>query len=145
MRRIPSERDLALLQRQLDRLTDMLMLSSASMPGGWSPPVDVLEAPDRFLVRVDVPGLDASDLTVVLDDHALRLSGRKRSRSELDPGCRCHRVERGFGAFEVEVALPGRVDVGTTTATLRAGVLEVVLPRRSRPHPRTVDITEEET
>ena len=143
MRRIPSERDLALLQRQLDRLTDMLMLSSSAAPAGWSPPVDILETVDRYVVRVDVPGIDPSDLTTTVDDQALRLSGRKRSRSELDPGCRCHRVERGFGSFDLEVAVPGPIDVATTTATLRSGVLEIVLPRRPRPRPRSVEIIEE--
>jgi hypothetical protein len=47
-------------------------------------------------------------------------------------------MERSFGAFAVEVILPGPVRVEAAVAALRGGVLEIVLPRvedrRGRAH-----------
>lgn len=55
-------------------------------------------------------------------------------------------MERGFGAFSVEVVLPGPVRPDTTTAVVRAGVLEITLPRlrERRDSLYTIPVTDEE-
>ena len=143
-RRITSVRELEVLSRRVDELLGILAASTAGTDTAWSPAVDVVEAADSVVVRVDLPGVDAAQLEVSVCDQDLCITGRK---GEGDSGARhYHQMERGSGPFCLEVALSGPVDAGSCRATLRAGVLEVVVPRipdrRRSVHP--VPVTEEE-
>jgi HSP20 family protein len=127
-RRVASVWELALLQRQIDELLGALARVPEPAPGGWTPLVDVLDCTDRYLVRADLPGVPASSIQITLHERELRIAGAKPSQQE---GCqrRYHHMERGFGAFAVVVTLPGIVEPSRCGATIRAGVLEVTLPR----------------
>lgn len=145
-RRVSSGSELAVLQHDVEELLDLLTASAQAPPSGWSPPVDVAELRESFVVRVDVPGTPREALHVRLLGRRLQVGGSKPAQRAEGRRRRCHRMERGFGAFSVEVILPGPVRSEAATATLRAGVLTVVLPRvedrRGRAH--AVPIAEEE-
>lgn len=131
-RRITSGWELELLQRQFDELFDLVTAGARPSPAGWAPAVDLLEFPDRFVIRLDLPGVEEGDLAIALAEQSLRIIGRKNPHREGGAERRYHRMERGFGPFEVELSLPQPVTPDGATATLRCGVLEVALPRRDR-------------
>ena len=144
-RRITSVSELEALSQRIDELLGLLAAASAAQDPVWSPPVDVVERPDSMVVRVDLPGIDAAQLEVSVCDQDLCIAGRKGGG---EAGARrYHQMERGSGPFCLEIALSGPVDAGGCRATLRAGVLEVVVPRlddrRRSVHP--VPVIEEET
>lgn len=140
-RRLPSGWEVEFLQRHLDQLLGDLA-APAQPASGWSPAVDIVEAEDRYVARLDLPGLTREDLEVLVRERELHVAGNKRPDARLSADRRYHRMERGFGPFTVEIALPGAVEPSSTVAELRSGVLEVTMPRRSdRPH--TVHITDE--
>jgi len=145
-RRVSSGSELVLLQHDVEELLDLLTASAQAPQGGWSPPVDVAELDDRFVVRVDVPGTPREALSIRVVGRRLLVAGAKPAHRGDERQRRYHRMERSFGTFSVEVILPGPVRLGAAVAALRAGVLEIVLPRvedrRGRTH--TVPITEEE-
>jgi HSP20 family protein len=128
-RRIPSGLELEHLQRHVSELLDMLATLEAPAGGGWTPPVDILALPDRFVVRIDLPGMRPEDIAVSLRGAELRVSGCKQPPAPVAPHRRFHAVERGFGHFELEIPLPSPVQCSQTTARLRQGVLEIELPR----------------
>jgi HSP20 family protein len=135
-----------LLQHDVEELLDLLTASAQAPQGGWSPPVDVAELDDRFVVRVDVPGTPREALSVHVVGRRLLVAGAKPAHRGDERRRRYHRMERSFGTFSVEVILPGPVRLDAAVAALRAGVLEIVLPRvedrRGRAH--AVPIVEEE-
>ncbi|MFH1177438.1 MAG: Hsp20/alpha crystallin family protein [Acidobacteriota bacterium] len=144
-RRVASVWELALLQRQIDELLASLAQAPGPAPGGWTPLVDVLDRADHYVVRVDLPGVPAGGIELKLHERELQIAGAKPSQQE---GChrRYHHMERGCGAFSLVVTLPGIVDPARCAATLRAGVLEVILPRpaeRRKTH-FTIAVIEEE-
>src|SRR5260221_3717327 len=49
----------------------------------WQPPVDVLETDDEILILVALPGVDLSEVEVMLDKDALVVSGRRALPAEL--------------------------------------------------------------
>ena len=145
-RRLSSGLELELIQRHLNELLNLLAGARGPAETGFAPAVDVQEATDSYVVRVDLPGVPASELVITLRQRELRISGRKLPGSEQADKGHCHHMERGFGAFSVEVVLPGPVRPDTSTATLRAGVLEIALPRirESRGSLYTITVTDEE-
>ncbi|MCU0294343.1 MAG: Hsp20/alpha crystallin family protein [Thermoanaerobaculaceae bacterium] len=142
-RRIPSGLELEHLQRHVTELLDMLATLEAPAGGGWTPPVDILALPDRFIVRIDLPGMRPEGISVSIRDTELRVAGCKQPPAPVAPHRRFHAVERGFGHFELEIPLPSPVQCSGTTARLRQGVLEIELPRlperRCTAHPVRID------
>ncbi len=130
-RRITSGAELALVQRHLEELLALLAVAPDTPQTGFSPAVDLRESPDRYTVLVDLPGVPAGEIVVTLRDRELRIAGRKPSGGSHAHRRHCHHMERGFGAFAVEVVLPGPVHPESATAELAAGVLTITLPRQS--------------
>jgi len=144
-RRVSTGWELEEINRQLEELLE-LFASAGDSGSAWSPPLDLLEDAHRFTVRVDLPGVKSSDLTITLRDHELRIAGRKQHSIEENRRRHCLQVERGFGPFAVEVRLPGPVHATSATARLRDGVLEVSLPRIADPRSSvfTIPLQDEE-
>ena len=97
-------------------------------PGAWMPPVDVCETAGAVVVRVELPGLSADEIEVVLAAGALRVTGAKKSRA---PRGRVTHLcsERAYGKFCRTVPLRRPVRTRGAQATLRDGLLTVTLPK----------------
>jgi len=146
-RRVSSGWELELIQRHLDELLNLLAVPRGPAETGFAPPVDLQEGKDRYVVRIDLPGVAASELVITLRQRELRIAGRKLPGNEQAAKGHCHHMERGFGAFSVEVLLPGPVRPDAATAGLAAGVLEIRLPRmrERRDSLYTIAVTDEES
>ncbi len=87
------------------------------------------ETPDKVLARVELPGVDPADVSIVIQNGVLRISGLKREPA-LSGKLLCYYcVERRYGKFDREIQLRCVVDVKRARATMRAGILTVELPR----------------
>jgi HSP20 family protein len=123
-------RDLLAIQQRLDRF--------APGPAGWSPPVDLLETTDAYLVMAELPGVVREDLTISMhDDGRLTIAGVRRERL----GQEYHRVERSHGSFSRTFHLPIPVDADRITADLHDGVLTVSCPKAPEGGGRRILIT----
>jgi HSP20 family protein len=122
-------RDLLAIQQRLDRF--------APGPAGWSPPVDLHETSEHYVLTAEVPGLGRDEIQIHMHDGRLTISGVRR---EPESACeQFHRVERGRGSFSRTFQLPIPVDAGNITADLRNGVLTVTCPKAEMPS-RRIDI-----
>lgn len=136
------------VQDEVNRLVDRvwhLGLRAGPLDGQeWAPAIDVIEEPDRFLVRAELPGLGTEEVDVSISGGTLTIQGRKRS--DLPEGDDRHylRSERRFGAYSRTVPLPATVDAENATAHCRKGVLEVVLPKKEDARPKSIEISVEE-
>ncbi|NOT63830.1 MAG: Hsp20/alpha crystallin family protein [Acidobacteria bacterium] len=122
------------LRRLLVRVDELRSLTP--QPGAWIPPIDVFEAEDAILVRVELPSVAASHLRVTLRDSLLKIEGRKEAEApanEATPDSerptRFLCLEREYGAFSLTVAIKWQVDIDRINARLTAGVLNVRLPK----------------
>lgn len=124
-------RDLLALQERMERL-------SGQEAGGWTPPVDIYETAEAFVVTAELPGLRRSDIDIRYHDGQLTLQGTRRTP---DVPCeRYHRVERGHGGFFRRFALPTGVEVEAIAADLKDGVLTVTVPKAPGAVPRRIDV-----
>jgi HSP20 family protein len=98
-------------------------------PGAWTPPVDLCEAEDAVTVRVELPGVRASEIKLGLTSEQLRIRGEKKKhmprRRVISHLC----SERSYGHFNRVVTLRWTISVREATAELTNGVLIVRLPK----------------
>ncbi|TDI41070.1 MAG: Hsp20/alpha crystallin family protein [Acidobacteria bacterium] len=135
---------LSLLKDRIARLfesasTRAEFSASDSEGSSWSPLVDLYETPEQVVLIAEVPGLSMKDLDVVVTDSALTVKGE----GGVQPGGNevvHHRVERSQGAFSRTFDLSAAVDRDKVTAEYRQGLLRVVLPKRRRGKPRSIQV-----
>jgi HSP20 family protein len=105
----------------------------------WVPAMDLVETEDDFVLRADLPGLDANDVNIEVEDRALTISGERKTEHE-DKQEGYYRVERSFGAFQRSMTLPEGIDPDQIAANFEKGVLEVRIPKPEQRRPRRVQI-----
>jgi HSP20 family protein len=93
----------------------------------WAPKVDMVQRGNELVIRADLPGLNADDVTVEISDDTITISGeRQEERAEENNGV--YRYERTYGAFFREIPLPEGAIVDQAKATFKDGVLEITMP-----------------
>ena len=125
-------RDLLFLQERMGRIFDEAInrysgLGDSSSPS-WSPPSDIYETEDAVTLKVEIPGLDLSDVAIEVKENVLTLSGERQMKKNLDEE-HFHRMESYYGTFKRAFSLPDAVDSGKIKANLTDGVLEVRVPK----------------
>ena len=105
----------------------------------WLPAVDIKEEADKFVVHADLPGVDAKDIDVTLENGILSISGKRESevKDEKD-GYR--RVECSYGEFCRQFSLPETADADKVTAKSAKGVLEVVIGKSEGRKPKRIAV-----
>lgn len=91
----------------------------------WTPPVDVFEGLDEFVVQVVLPDVHPADIACVLDNHVLVIAGERR-RPVLPAGMAIRRMEIPRGRFECRLAIAA---YAIKSRTLSNGCLTVVLAK----------------
>ena len=94
-----------------------------------SPPLDVVETGQGLEVILDLPGVPASSLDIVLADNLLVIAGEKLPAMCEHADAGFHIAERGFRRFRRAIRIEGAYDAGRAAASLARGELRVVLPR----------------
>jgi len=91
--------------------------------------VDVYETPDHYLVQSTLAGVRPEDLALSLQRELLTIRGvRRQPRPDGSLGEPLTR-ECYWGGFSRSILLPEPIDVPRATATLKLGVLTIVLPK----------------
>lgn len=107
----------------------------------WTPPIDVYETEDRFVVSAELPGLVREEIELALEASRLTIRGRRAERpSDAPPVVRFHRVERAHGPFARALEFATPIDAARVSADLANGVLTVTLPKVAPPPARTIDV-----
>ena len=94
--------------------------------GVWSPPTDVYEMEDAYVVRVEIAGMSEDDFEIIVEGNFLSIGG---SRPDVPERRAYQQMEIRFGKFESVIGLPGPVNLDETTAKYEKGFLTVQLPK----------------
>lgn len=136
--------ELEALGRQIDRAFGQFPLRAVEAREGQDAPVqglraDVLESPDAWVLRFDLPGVDRNNIEVEVGKGVLTVKA-ERQFSEASEGENYHRVERFHGRYARSFALPEDADGESVEAGYEDGVLTVRVGRRAESKPRTVKV-----
>lgn len=129
------------LHRQINRIFDTQAAANAesSATADWIPAADILEYPDRFVLKLDVPGVNASAIEITLDQGVLTING-ERPADAVGKDVERSRRERAYGRFHRRFTLPDTVDAAAVHAAGRDGVLEVTIPKQAKAKPRRIEV-----
>jgi HSP20 family protein len=92
----------------------------------WSPPTDVYETEEKYVIKIEIAGMRDDDFEVAFENQILMIAGY---RSDLNERRAYHQMEIRFGRFELAVEIPISVDMEKATAEYRDGFLTIVLPK----------------
>ena len=105
----------------------------------WNPLVDIFENDNELVIKAELPGMNAKDIEVRLENNVLTLKGERHFEKEAKEE-NYHRIEREYGNFVRTFALPTAVDGDKVTAEYKDGVLKVVLPKKEETKPKPIKI-----
>jgi HSP20 family protein len=127
------------MQKEMEGLLSRYFGGQEGTSPQFAPALNVAETDGGFEVTVDLPGLDAKDVSVEMTDGVLVIAGQKQEEME-EKGKRFHRVERYHGSFHRSVTLPTPVDEDKIEAEYKDGVLRILLPKSERVRPRQIQV-----
>lgn len=96
----------------------------------WRPPTDVYETAECLIVKVEIAGMQRTDLHIALKAKELTISGMRQ-----DPSAKLgyQQMEIQYGSFESLVSLPAAVQEDAVEASYQDGFLTIRLPK-AKPH-----------
>lgn len=102
---------------------------------GWTPRMDLLESPDYYLLKVELAGVQPSNISLSYhpEKHSISIRGERSDSlvSEIER-CTPHLLEIEYGSFSREIELPEEpIDLSNVKTQYRSGMLYVVLPKAS--------------
>lgn len=119
------------LHREVNRLFDDI-LRGFDLPSFGSfghvewPRLELAETDRELRVTAELPGLEETDVEILVEEGVLTLRGEKRAESEdQDRGY----SELSYGRFERRIGLPRGIERDKASAMFRNGVLTVTLPK----------------
>ena len=127
-------RELRAWQDRLERLT-------THHSDSWTPPIDVYETEDRYVLSAELPGLAREHIELALEDSRLTIRGQRVDRTTASGTIvHFHQVERGHGAFVRTFEFGSKIASDAVSADLTDGVLTITLPKAAPPPARKIEV-----
>lgn len=113
--------------------------SESTAMAQWSPPVNLAETENEYLVTVDLPGMTRDEINVEFVQGDLWIAGERRHESD-EKGKTYHGIESLYGTFRRMVRLGDAVDSKCIDAEYKDGVLRVVVRKAEAAKPHRIEI-----
>lgn len=93
----------------------------------YTPAVDIYENENSFVVYADIPGADEKSVEITVEKD--QLSIQAKVNDEVPVGSKLRYSEYGIGDYKRSFSLGDRIDRDKIEASVKNGVLKLVLPR----------------
>jgi len=104
----------------------------------FAPYVDIYESKDEIVLLADMPGVAAENVDVVLEKNVLTIKGTLSPSTDKE-----HRLLHGeyeTGDYRRQFEVSEEIDRDRIEATIKDGVLKVVLPKIEQAKARKIEI-----
>jgi HSP20 family protein len=102
------------------------------------PAVDIFESEAAITLLADMPGVSSENVSIDLHENQLTLSGEVEPLISEKEGYLLQEFETG--TFHRQFTLSDRIDQKAITATVKDGVLRLVLPKAEKAKPRKIEV-----
>jgi HSP20 family protein len=96
------------------------------------PSLDIASDEKEYSVKIELPGIDKSDISIEYANHTLKIKGEKHQEKE-EKKKDYYRIERSYGSFQRVLDLPEDSDADNITSEYKDGVLSIAIPRKMLP------------
>jgi HSP20 family protein len=113
------------------------------------PEVNIYNNNNEFIVVAKLPGVKKEDVSIILKDNSLKISGEKKKEEKVDESCyleeekvdeSCYLDERYTGKFERSFLLNEKVDNNNIDAEMKNGLLIIKLAKSPEAKPKSITI-----
>jgi HSP20 family protein len=138
-------RELEEMERRMQDLFRRPFVSSVwrrlpTVERGWTPPIEMFEKEDKFIVRAELPGMKKEEIDVSIVGDTLTIKGERKAETEVkEENYYC--CERCYGSFLRSITLPTAIDIKKVEANYQNGVLELVLPKALEVKPQKIEVS----
>jgi HSP20 family protein len=95
----------------------------------FTPNIDIEDKGDHYVVKIDIPGSDNSNVDITCKDQQLTVSGKLDQMQEDRQGKSLLRQERRSGRFSRTVPLPEPVQIDKMETEFDKGIVVVKIPK----------------
>jgi HSP20 family protein len=131
------------LQREIDNLFDQTFRSfgfeplvsggldknlQSSFPSLFNPDLNISSDDQEYVITLEAAGLDEKDISIDLTGTRLTVKGNKHDEAESKEK-NFYRIERRYGSFQRVLALPEDAQPDRIKASMKNGLLTIIVPR----------------
>lgn len=110
-----------------------------SAPTGYVPQIASYMDGSTLCIKVDLPGVEPTEIELTVEEHQLTLSGERKAAPEQHNGNR-FRQELRYGPFSRTFTLPEGVRAEEVQARFTNGVLEITAPLPAARLPKKIPV-----
>lgn len=122
--------------RELDRMTQSLGSQAGATPRLMA--MDAYREGDRFVVHLDLPGVDPNDIDLTVEKNVLTVSAERRWDTDDDQQIVVS--ERPQGTFSRQLFLGDSLDADRVEAVCESGVMTITIPVSEQAKPRRIEV-----
>lgn len=105
----------------------------------WAPRVETYEKDGNYVIKTDLPGVEAKDVQVTVENGCLTIQGERKMDKEIKER-QIHRRELYYGSFQRSMAVPEGIKADHIKAKYHDGVLEITAPLEKKSLPKKVAV-----
>jgi len=125
----------------IDDVFESLFESSGLEKFDWAPKVESYRKNGTYVVKADIPGVEAKDIKVTLENGCLTIKVERKVDKEVKEK-KVERREVFYGSFERSIPVPEGLKTEGVKAKYRDGVLEVTVPVEEKNPPKKIEVEE---
>lgn len=129
------------MERYLEHMAQRKPRTVVFSRHAWQPAADVYETDAAVVALLDLSGVPEEGIDLVVERDSVTVRGERRDPCAA-PDARYSVLEIPSGPFERTLPLPATVDPEGSTATYRAGFLEVVMPKLVAQRPQRITVAD---
>lgn len=137
----PFGNEVGTLRMEMDDLWNRFFgkTSIARRDMGWSFSVDISDDKDNYIVKAELPGMEAGDINVSLTGNVLTIKGEKKKEEEKKESDHFY-SERYYGSFQRSFQLPTDVKADKIDASFKKGVLNITIPKVEEAKKKAIEV-----
>lgn len=93
--------------------------------------IDVYQSGDSIVIESAIAGIDSEDLDIAITSESVQIKGKREKKEKIKKNDYLYQ-ECFWGKFSRLIILPQEVDPDRAQASLKNGILKIVLPKVSK-------------
>lgn len=115
---------------KVQRQTSFCAEINTSNISRWEPNTDILESENDVIIKLEIAGVQQSDVSVKVKNGRIHICGIRREKVP-DENISFHQLEISYGQFERVIIIPEFMLHNHISASLVDGILEIIISKKS--------------